>query len=202
VTELPDPQDKSCPWQDDQPAYLQHYLAGMRARSQTGHFIWHSLASAYSEAIPTLEALQALAGLAPLVEIGAGTGYWARLLTDLGTDIVASDCVPSEINSWTARSQPWMAMEVCDALDAIRLHPDRTLFSCCPPRPGYMTNALQAYQGDALALITDGPVNGERSADPLYGALEADWELAKQVELPRWPMRFNSLMIWQRQKKP
>src|SRR5580765_6192945 len=39
--------------------------------------------------IPCAEAVEALRPLAPLVEIGAGAGYWTALLRAAGVDIVA-----------------------------------------------------------------------------------------------------------------
>ena len=43
---------------------------------------------------PKRIALRTILAYSPLVEIGAGTGYWARLLRQLGADIVCYDAVP------------------------------------------------------------------------------------------------------------
>lgn len=45
----------------------------------------------YAWAVPDAAAIAALAARSPLVEIGAGTGYWARLLAAAGADIIAYD---------------------------------------------------------------------------------------------------------------
>jgi hypothetical protein len=45
----------------------------------------------YSWAIPDERALNILGKFAPLIEIGAGSGFWARLLRDRGFDILAFD---------------------------------------------------------------------------------------------------------------
>ncbi len=47
--------------------------------------------SRYGFSVPTDEALQLIASVSPqwVVEVGAGTGYWARLLNDVGVDVVA-----------------------------------------------------------------------------------------------------------------
>ena len=45
-------------------------------------------------AAPNEGSLQLLAARAPLVEIGAGTGYWARCLAERGTVITAYDLNP------------------------------------------------------------------------------------------------------------
>jgi len=120
---------------------------------------WHQLVSAYSEAIPTVRALELLAAAPPLVEIGAGGGYWARLLKDLGVDIVAYDLVASESNSWTAELPAWTDVRVGDAIEALHDNPDRVPFACWPPRPhGYMDDVMRVYGGPTLTLITDGRV--------------------------------------------
>ena len=49
------------------------------------------LCKKYAWAIPDERALQILASFSPLIEIGAGRGYWARLLRDQGVDILAFD---------------------------------------------------------------------------------------------------------------
>ena len=45
----------------------------------------------FAWAIPDARALRACAAFAPLVEMGAGAGYWARLLHDMGVEIEAFD---------------------------------------------------------------------------------------------------------------
>src|SRR6202050_3520431 len=55
-----------------------------------------NLAQRYSYVFPDDRSLTALAALGPLVEIGAGTGYWAFRLRALGVDIVAFDQAPPD----------------------------------------------------------------------------------------------------------
>ena len=49
------------------------------------------LCKKYAWAIPDERALHILARFSPLIELGAGRGYWARLLRDRGVDIIAFD---------------------------------------------------------------------------------------------------------------
>src|SRR6266542_3799539 len=66
------------------PAVVQS-LAAAGDRGGLGHYIEQlqrardTLAVRYAHAIPDEDALETLAELAPLVELGAGTGYWAWL---------------------------------------------------------------------------------------------------------------------------
>lgn len=48
--------------------------------------------------IPSEEALQVASRYAPLVEVGAGTGYWTAMLRARGADIVAYDLAPPTDN--------------------------------------------------------------------------------------------------------
>ncbi len=59
-------------------------------------FDWRTcICSYFAWAVPNDAALQTLLNLGPLVEIGAGTGYWAWLLTRLGADVIAYDLADS-----------------------------------------------------------------------------------------------------------
>lgn len=199
VADFPDPFDRLQPWHGDEPAYLAHHRIGQRALDDGASFDWKSLLHSYSHAIPTCEALTVLSGLSPLIEVGAGNGYWARLLSDMGADIIATDIEPPESNSWMSRSEPWIKVKVCDAVEAARLHPDRALFSCWPPRSaGYMDDVIPVYAGSTIALITTPRMDDE--GERLFDLLEEEWDLGQQVDLPGWLFQFESLMIWRRKE--
>lgn len=57
----------------------------------------------YSYAIPDLTALNILAEHGPILEIGAGTGYWAYLLRQRGVDVAAFDINPPLTQAHTNR---------------------------------------------------------------------------------------------------
>ena len=52
------------------------------------------LQHAVGYAVPNEDALRALTTHAPLIEMGAGTGYWTALLQQRGVDVVAYDSAP------------------------------------------------------------------------------------------------------------
>src|SRR5262245_7904313 len=82
------------------------------------------LAPLFSWAIPTDAALELLAKHAPLVECGAGTGYWLALLRARGVDAIGYD---------RGVRRPWTAIQRSDSVKAARRHPERTLLLCWPP---------------------------------------------------------------------
>uniref|UniRef100_A0AAV1UJU6 Uncharacterized protein n=1 Tax=Peronospora matthiolae TaxID=2874970 RepID=A0AAV1UJU6_9STRA len=61
------------------------------ARSEMYAALDVRVAMRYSWAIPDERALQIIKHYGPIVEMGAGSGYWARLLQDRGVDVVAYD---------------------------------------------------------------------------------------------------------------
>ncbi|MGH3211304.1 MAG: hypothetical protein ACRDNO_26460 [Trebonia sp.] len=107
------------------------------------------LAALFAWAIPDEGALAVLARHGPLLECGAGTGYWAALLRARGVDVLASDLAPpgipadhatgdtegvataSDAAYPTGRSpagnryhgsgrRAWTEVQVADAVDAVR----------------------------------------------------------------------------------
>ena len=116
------------------------------------------LAQHYAYVFPSDSALTMLAGLGPLVEIGAGTGYWAYRLRSFGVDIVAFDQAPLDgerTNRYHPRTRPWTRVEQGDQT-VLPGHADRALFLCWPPLFSSLGDCLTYYRGDTLAYIGDG----------------------------------------------
>lgn len=110
----------------------------------------------------------------PLVEIGAGTGYWAAQLARAGVDVVAFDKEPGG-NHWCADVQYHPVHEA--GHDAAGDHPGHALMLCWPPysRP-VAADALRAYAGDLLIYIGE-PHGGCTADDDFFDALDRDWSL-------------------------
>src|SRR6185503_19623349 len=92
------------------------------------------LASLFSWAIPTDAALALLAKYAPLVECGAGMGYWLALLRARGVDALGYDARrPGRSNAYhRGARRPWTHVQNGLAVDGARAHRDRTLLLCWP----------------------------------------------------------------------
>jgi hypothetical protein len=96
------------------------------------------LVAKYAFSIPTAGALAAIAAYSPLIEIGAGTGYWARCLSLAGADIIAFDSrVPGAHSPWEWSAanawfdDTWFYVEEGDEATAA-LYPERSLFLAWP----------------------------------------------------------------------
>ena len=159
----------------------------------------------YAYAIPDDTALDLLAARAPILEIGAGTGYWAYLLRQRGVDVLAFDANPPLDDTHSNRFHrndlavgvTWTEV-VTGGPEQAAEHPERTLFLCWPP-PGdpMAAHALAVYQGERVVFI--GEWNPKTAADEtFFAALEANWELEEAYELPRWFGMKDRLSAWVR----
>jgi hypothetical protein len=165
----------------------------------------------YAWAIPTTEAIELLLRFAPLVEMGAGTGYWAWLVRQAGGDILAFDRYPppDRRNRWHAGERQWTEV-LPGGPRRLTRHPGRTLLLCWPPQDEPMTQqCLQVYEGQTLiyagelnATDLDGrelpaasPSASTRLSHPFDG-----WAVAEALELPRWESVNDRLFVLRRTK--
>jgi hypothetical protein len=160
------------------------------------------LASLFSWAIPTEPALAILAKHAPLLECGAGMGYWAALLRARGVDALAYDLAPPGAvrNAWHRRGrQPWTEVQSASAASAARRHRERTLVLCWPPYDDDAASygALRAYRGDALIHIGERD-EGATGSVRFHRELKLNWTLDEELELPHWPRLRDRLMVYRR----
>jgi hypothetical protein len=121
------------------------------------------LAQRYAYVLPDNATLTMLADLGPLVEIGAGTGYWAQRLRVLGVDIVALDQAPPDgdaANRYHAKTPTWSEVLRGDHT-VLSAYADRALFLCWPPLFSALGDCLSFYTGNTVAVIGDG---GHRTA--------------------------------------
>jgi hypothetical protein len=176
------------------------YVNSLHATSGTtadDRRVW--CARRYAFAVPTDAALATLARYAPIVELGAGTGYWAFLLRRRGVDCVAYDLAPPDRMPNPNRFRPltWTHVEQGD-VDALAVHGDRALFLCWPSyREPFADRALAAYAGTTLLYIGE-PPDGHTADDAFFAQLDREWLPVEQVALPNWPGTHDTLVVYRR----
>ena len=153
----------------------------------------------YAWAVPNKEAIDTLVKYSPLIEVGAGRGYWAALASSAGADILAFDPDPpdkAEANKW--HRQPGMFFVVDRAGHEIAgAHPERTLFLCWPPFDlDVAQRTLRTYKGETVIYVGD---EGHDAGTPaFYSELAAHFTRVQVVDIPRWPGIRDRLEVWQR----
>lgn len=145
-----------------------------------------SLVKKYSWAIPNQEAIDYLVSLSPIVEMGAGTGYWAYLITQAGGDIIAFDKQP-HYNSQAANQWTEVLQGECTRLKSTLVrYPDRTLFLCWAPYNNlFAYRCLKTYKGNKLVVVGEG-WGGCTANDKFFSLLHKEWEVDKEIEIPQY----------------
>jgi hypothetical protein len=100
--------------------------------------------------LPEPHLLDVVKRYSPLVELGAGRGYWAYLLNLVGADVIAYDRAPLDgalENRYHPDVRPWAEVYAGDSSVLTRCS-KRSLFLCRPPRFSNLWQALDFYKGD------------------------------------------------------
>lgn len=171
------------------------------------------LQSVYAYAIPSPETLAWIADGCdgkPIVEIGAGRGYWAAQLAAIGCPIAAYDSEPpstaANLSFPSAPGQPDVWHSVSDLTEynthtaSLEKH---ALFLCWPPgwSNPMASEALAAYEkigGDRVVFIGE-PKGGKTADDAFFAALASRWRLESQdTQFVSWWNLADIAQIWVR----
>lgn len=176
----------------------------------------------YSLSIPSGPALAAIKEVGPVVELGAGTGFWAHTLRQAGVDVEAFD-----LGGWMSRFNPEKGLEEGSMLmhstrfgkvieggpDSARKHTDRALLLVWPDYSGvgfFGRACLQGYHGNTLIVvgewegcthgaIRDGMgVHGQSFSPEFQAEVDREFELVKSVPLLNWPTCADLVQIFRR----
>ncbi|MBO0884397.1 MAG: hypothetical protein J2P17_29515 [Mycobacterium sp.] len=152
------------------------------------------LQAIYAYAIPSPETIAWVSEFCegrPLLEMGAGRGYWAAQLAAAGMVITAYDSEPPDqtenvsFPSASGQVDTWHPVQDRRHFDRrVTAGSDDVLFLCWPPGWGntMASDALAAFeQADGNRLIFIGePKGGKTGDDAFFDALSAGWTLASQ----------------------
>ncbi|KKM16800.1 hypothetical protein LCGC14_1682200 [marine sediment metagenome] len=134
----------------------------------------------------------------PLIEIGAGTGYWAYLINKYEGDIIAFDN-----NEWknyfkkTFYSTKWFDVKF-GVENQVKKYPERTLFLCWIDSSSKMgLTCLKLYTGTYFIHI--GESKGLCCAtDSFFKYLNKKFQLVKDISIPQWHGCHDYLEIYKR----
>lgn len=157
----------------------------------------------YAWAIPDPATLKFIASHtrdSGIVEMGAGTGYWASLLTQLGVlpytcfDIAPPGRVNNPFFGVTMTFYP-----VCTGTPRdVKNYSGYTLFLCWPPHVGDMAvETLHTYTGKKLVYIGEGR-NGRTANDAFFDQLDRAWKHTASHPIAQWKGMCDSIEIYER----
>lgn len=174
------------------------------------------LCERYAWAIADPMALRFVAEhLAPqAIEIGAGTGYWAWQLSQIGIDILAFDLYPPQLTGENHYHSPRteddrklmhctrdVFFEVQEGDEKVARHyPERTLFLCWPPYDTDMaSNCLNYYAGNKLVYIGEGD-GGCNADDAFFETLSTNWNEVATHPIVQWWGLHDHITVYERKR--
>lgn len=212
----------------EQNEYLEVFQAGVRAwpsdmhrlldptlgddrREQLFDLLEPEWAEQYGWAVPDARALNIISRFGPIVEIGAGLGYWGSLLLKRGVDYVGYDTSKTAGNKEEGAQnyKNWCTIKK-GGPEKLDLHPHHTLMLCYPDdyevsRESLALKCLERYQGDTVVLI--GELFGGTILENPWGRscggdfqqeLALAFHMVLRVPLPSQPLSMDCLTIWKR----
>lgn len=166
-------------------------------------------AEQYAWAIPDNRALHILTQFGPIVEMGAGRGYWARLLQLKGVDIVCFD-LNVTTNATCEENKSWLEVSQGTPKDLAK-HADRALMLAYPDDfdesdDSMALECLDHYNGEVVLHIGEFLGHtlclpdpwGRTSAPEFQVRLAATYHKVLQVPLPNWHSSMDCLSVWKR----
>eukprot|EP00755_Sulcionema_specki_P003899 Sspe_Gene.3953::Locus_1320_Transcript_1_1_Confidence_1.000_Length_2410::g.3953::m.3953 len=176
--------------------------------------------------IPTREALDLMAQHSPLVEVGAGGGYWAKQLSEMGCDIEAWDTSGEWNAGWNAvasggeglaGTERWFEGMKVGGPEVVRSAGSRTLLLMWPDYLGegtYGMECVEGYSGEVLLLVGEWrdstlgsyegtiPPTGQSFSVTMQHYVETHFTLEKTATLPNFPLYKDRVMVWRRKECP
>jgi len=154
----------------------------------------------FSFAIPTPAAIKAMAAKAPIIELGAGSGYWAHLLqreeiTCRPFDLRVGYDPDLAIGPW---DRLWTKVEQGD-VSMLDQYPDHTLLLCWPsPSTNLGSEAVKRYRGYTIIHVGAPGLTGD---DLLYEELNRSFICKTLVRIPQWEGADDAVEFWERKKE-
>lgn len=177
------------------------------------------LMTEYAHAIPSYHSIDYLRQFDEIVEIGAGNGYWAFLLEQLGVDVTAFDksiqLFNATINTYDGfgTEPPNVRESFNEAFAEVHIgraekagyFPDRPLFLCWPPNHDRMAfDAVDYYNmegGEVVLYLGEGP-GGTHADMDFHRFLDEHYQLTRCIHNISWMGYSDSLHVYTKSGEP
>ena len=162
-----------------------------------------NLKQKFGFAIPNKEAVETLRKYAPILEAGAGTGYWAEVLRRQGIDVLAIDNLSGKYSFWLDAAiafEPYNGTQILntDAIKEIPKHLERSLFLCWPDyHVSFAYDCVQAFTGKFICYVGE-PYNGCTGDKAFHDLLESDFDFIHSIDIPQWWGLHDYLQVCER----
>jgi len=156
----------------------------------------HNLVEEYAWAIPNVAAIETLCYHEPVLEVGAGTGYWAWCVEQLDGESVATEPEPPTVDPYT----DLIAYDALAAIETVREYePEEYTLYCCWPdhQAEWPADALDEYEGATFIYVGEGR-GGCTGDERFHRKLHDEWTLDETVAIPTYLGIHDRLEVWHR----
>lgn len=177
---------------DAEASGLESYALKFKKRRQ--------LARRFSWAIPTNEVIDQLVKLPqPMVELGAGTGYWAALLASAGAEVHAFDKHVDSISNKYRHKPRYFKVE--SGTPETVLVGDacwKTLMLCWPDySTSFAFDSIRRFNGSHVVYIGEGS-GGCTACDKFHDFAEQNFFTKAVLSIPQWWGIHDSVFVLER----
>ena len=162
----------------------------------------------YSWSAPTKDAIEKIKKFVAggrVVEIGSGWGLWARLMKDVGINIVATDVLQRDITQEHLNKNFDISKDDMLFTEVERINHQKAmekynnydvLMMSWPPYDNPLANeTLLAFRGNKIIFIGEGQY-GCTGDDSFFCNLYEKFEEAGRVDIPQWYGLHDDLSFW------
>lgn len=155
-------------------------------------------AKRYGFAVPDIKAVEAIIAHGPVLEVGAGTGYWSRILSRHDVAVVSTD-IASGVTGFGQQIGAWHPVTTQPADEAIRDHPGWTVLMVWPSYddPWAFEAAKVMKSGAVLAYVGEGH-GGCTATDSFHDYLDRRFDELAAVYIPTFLGMHDSLHVYRK----
>lgn len=171
-----------------------------------GHIqLRHDFIAKYGFAIINDEVVELLKGYQPILEVGAGSGYWSYELQQAGIDVITTDPMTGIYTHGVGMhrtSRHWenkyTKIEQLVAKKAIRKYPNRNLLTVWPDYDASWTHKmLRNFTGKYLIYVGEGS-GGCTGSETFHEILDTEYTEVADLTIPQFDGLHDRLYIYQK----
>lgn len=165
--------------------YMKHFL---ERKYCTRRYMW---------ALPNMRALRVISKYSPIVEVGAGSGLWAKLLQNMGCDLITTNTKEKRYCVDFVREK-FTRIEQLSTTGAVKRYPDRNVLMIWPPLRGNMAYRVAKNMTSEYLIYIGESAGGSCANARFFETLDEKFKLVKTIDIPQWPNIHDSLFIYRR----
>jgi len=155
----------------------------------------HPYALHFGYAIPCREVIEVIAACGPLLEVGAGGGYWASWLRRMGCDVIATD---PKVEPYPYGRYEWTDVLQLDAAEATRRFPGRNILMVWPrPESTWCIDVVRGMvPGQLLCYVGAGPFGCCAPPQFFLELYSGGFVVLDHRPCPAWPPNLDYLTVY------